>query len=252
MDFATEIKMHHATRAKAVRLIETLTAEYPRLTLEAVPGDDIDHETYTNELFGFEVLVDGEEVVLESDGPKVPELADILDACIEQEINPEANPEEGDEEEERGSGSVVPEKYRQQYREQSTTGQSCGDWLAEQLALDTLVADKLNVEALIGVFVNNGLDMNAPWALGRFTQSRGWQGRFRMSGRAVLEKQVLLTGTYFNALDEAITPSAGWLDAMAEKHGKWLAKQRKLQAEADVAVTEAVEGPTTTDTPEAE
>ena len=53
-EFAPSIRFHHATRAKAARLVETLAAEYPRLTLEVVPGDKIDHETYTNDLGMFD------------------------------------------------------------------------------------------------------------------------------------------------------------------------------------------------------
>lgn len=112
-----------------------LAAEYPRLTLEAVPGDEIDHELYTNDLFGFEVLVDDGDVIFES--TKVPELADILDACAEQEIDP-AQGVYDEEEEDEAPATVVPEKYRQQYREVSTTGQCNGDWLAETLAAETL------------------------------------------------------------------------------------------------------------------
>ena len=233
----SNIKMHHATRAKAERLIAMLAAEYPRLTLEAVPGEEIDHETYTNSLFGFEVVLDGETPVLES--AQVPELADILDACGEMEVDP-STPEGEEDEEPKGSASVVPEKYRQQYRTASSTGQSCGDWLAEQLAGDTIDADgKLNVEDLIAVFEANGLDLNASWAVNR---SRGWQGRFRMTGRNILEKQVALAGFYCLPGNRVIDAPAEWLATMEAKHGKWLAKQRKLQAATETSIKEAVEG----------
>ena len=132
-----------------------------------------------------------------------------------------------------------PDKYRQQYRTASSTGQSCGDWLAEQLAGDTLDADgKLNIESLIAVFEANGLDLNASWAVNR---SRGWQGRFRMTGRNILEKQVALSGIYHEG-DRVIDAPAEWLASMEQKHGKWLAKQRKLQEATETSIKEAVEG----------
>lgn len=228
--FAPTIRMHHATRAKAERLVAMLAAEYPRLTLAVAESDEpIDHEVYETEAVGFEVYIDEEEVVWE--GPKVPELADILDACAEQEIDP-TETDEDEEEEPELTGSIVPNKYRAAYREVSSTGQCNGDWLAEQLAADTLDAEgKLDLNGLIAVYEANELDLNAKWAVARFAQTRGWQGRFRMSGRVVLEKAVALRGTYITVSGAPVVPSAEWLEQMEAKHGKWLAKQRKIETE---------------------
>lgn len=93
----------------------------------------------------------------------------------------------------------MPQKYRAIYREVSSTGQSNGDWLAERLTADTTDADgKMNLDDLLAIFEANGVDLNAKWALARFTQSPGWRGRFRMSGRNVLEKIVARDGVYFD------------------------------------------------------
>lgn len=239
MDFFTEIRMHHATRAKAAKLAALFEAEYPRLSLVAVEGEETDHEIYTHELGGFEVQVDEDNVLLESE--KVPELADVLDACAEQEIDPTKDDEE--EEEPEFSGSVVKEKYRAAYREASTNGQTCGDWLAERLVDDTTGgAGKLDIDELVAVFEANGVDLSAKWAVARHTGTRGWQGRFRMSGRIVLEKVVVLRGTYISTGGMVVEPPAVWLEAMEAKHEKWLRKERKAAAAALEATKSAVEG----------
>ena len=223
--FAPTIRMHHATRAKAARLAAMLDAEYPQLSLVAVPGDEIDHEIYEHDLDTFEITVDDGDVVWTGD--KVPELADVLDACAAADIDLT----EEEEEEPEYRSTVVPLKYREIYRDVSSTGQSNGDWLAERLTADTTNADgKMNLDDLLRIFEANGVDLNAKWALARFTQSPGWRGRFRMSGRNVLEKIVARDGVYFDGTGAKVTPHAEWREAMAEKHAKWLAKEAKAAA----------------------
>lgn len=152
---------------------------------------------------GFELVgVEDDDVIAEFD--KVPELADVLETCADAEIDPA-----GEEEEEERGGNIVGEKYRQLYREVSTTGQSNGDWLAERLTADTTNADgKMNLDDLLAIFERNGVDLSAKWALARFTQSPGWRGRFRMSGRNVLEKIVARDGVYFDGTGAKVTPRA--------------------------------------------
>lgn len=216
------VKMHHATRAKADRLAEMLKAEYPALVLAAlaapVPGDDLPS------LQAWKVWA-GDTEVLVTEDKKLPELADILEAADEAGIDPEEGAE--DEEEAEASGSVVKSVYRKIYSEVSSNKQTCGDWLAEQLVNDTTDGDgKLNVETLIFVLEANGVDLDAKWAQARFTQSHGWKGRFRMSGRIVLEKLVTLRGVYIGPEGE-IAPDPEWLADMQAKHAKWIAKMQK-------------------------
>lgn len=249
--YAAEIQMHHATRAKAAKLHDMLAAEYPALTLIAVAGDEIDHETHTHSLQGFKVTaavaVDrtGDDMQDETDitiyeGEKVPSLAMILDTCAEEDIDPVGDEDEDDA---RPSGSVVPESYRTAYRTASTTGRSNGDWLAERLAADTLNADGvLIIDDFVAILSANGVDMTGKWAQMRFTQSRGWQGRFRMNGRQVLEKMVAKAGVYIDHTGTEITPHGDWLDITRGKHAKWLAKEAKRDAAAEKAIKEMVEG----------
>lgn len=234
IDHFAGISMHHATRAKANKLAQTLMAEYPRLSLTA--------DTHNDAAVGWVVTFapDTEEEQEVYSGDKVPSLALVLDTCAEEGLDPSA-PEEDDEP--RLSGSVVPPKYRNEYRVASTTGRSNGDWLAEQLANDTLDNEgKLNLDDFVVVLERNGVALTGKWAALRFSGGRGWQGRFRMNGRQVLEKQVVKAGVYIDATGGALKPSEEWMADMGAKHAKWLAKEAKREATATEAVKTAVEG----------
>lgn len=243
--FAPTIQMHHATRTKATKLMATFAAEYPALTLSVTPGSVVDHEDYTHAVGAFVVTaeIEGEETTI-AEGDKVPSLAAVLDACIEMDIDPSAD----EDDEPTHSGSVVPEIYRKLYREISTTRRSCGDWLAEQLAIDTLdVKGKLNVDDMVAILEANGVNLSAKWAQMRFTQTAGWQGRFRMSGRQVMEKLVAKSGVYIDHTGTEHAPDGKWMVAMRTKHAKWLEKEAKreaaiaAEAEADAAKQIAAE-----------
>lgn len=238
-DFAPGITMHGNTRKAATKLATTFALEYPRLVLTATAD--------TNDTaIGFVVTFapDTEEEAEVYTGPKVPSLALILDTCAEEGLDPSA-PDE-DEDAPRVSGSVVPEKYRADYRLNSTTGRSNGDWLAEQLANDTLDAKgNLVMDDFVAVLERNAVPLTGKWAALRFGGGRGWQGRFRMNGRQVLEKLVCKAGVYVDATGQQLTPSPEWMADMSVKHAKWLAKEAKREAAATEAVKSAVEGNTT-------
>lgn len=232
--FHPEVTMHHATRGKAAKLATTLAAEYGRLVLLPI----VDNDTAV----GFRVVFDheGEEEQEVYSGDKVPSLAIVLDTCAEEGIDPTPTEEE---EAPRVSGSVVPAKYRDEYRLASTTGRSNGDWLAEQLASDTLDGKgNLQLEDFRAVLANNGVDQTGKWARLPESGGRGWQGRFRMNGRQVLEKLVVKTRAYVDSTGKTLTPSDEWLADMESKHGKWLAKEAKREAAATEAVKSTVEG----------
>lgn len=235
------IAMHHATRAKAEKLQAMLAAEYPRLSLSPVPAEESDRDDGKEDLASWDVIVDSDDdnTILATEDKHVPEIADILDACAEQEIDPTASDE--DDEDQRQSGSVVAETYRQAYRVQSSTGTTCGDWLAERLTADTTGADgKVNIADLTHIFETNGLDLRAKWA--NPAKSNGWQGRYRMSGRLALEKRIALARVYRDHQGAVIHPHAEWLDANDKKHAKFLEKEAKRAAAAEAAIRAAVGG----------
>ena len=222
--FASGIAMHHATRAKATRLMQLLSAEYPRLQLLC----DTEEDDEGNErAIAFEVEMDGEDELIWT-GPKVPELADILDACAERELNPTTAEEE---EEAKVSGSVVPEAYRTQYRAASSNGQTCGDWLAEWLVTETN-SKTFSVPDFKAICENNGLDMTKPWARLPESGQQGWVGRYRMNGRQALEKIVAQVGTVTDAIGVKHEVPQSFLDTIRAKHAKWLAKQAKIEEAA--------------------
>lgn len=236
-EFAPSVKMHHATRAKAMRLSVALQAEYPRLTLIATEGDAIDHEVYEVELAGFEVLVDEDEAIWTGD--KLPELADILDACQEAEIDPTTADEDDEEEEQRG-GSVVASTYRNIYALASSNGQGNGDFLHETLVAYCAGVKGFVIESFQTVLRDNGIEPETTkW--GRNTTGNGWQGRYRMSGRLALEKAIALTGE-FRLDGQPVTGNDFdvFLAEMMAKHAKAIEKAAKAAAKAlGAAKTEA-------------
>ncbi len=221
-------RIHHATKAKAEKLASLFEGEYPALVLVAVEGENetLSHfATYHRETLAQEQ--DDWTLVLET--AKVPELADVVEACEEAELDAEQI-------EAKQQGMHVPEKYRLLYAEVSSTGRSNGDWLAEWLADETIVDDKTDYEKLRTIFEANDLDLSRPWAK---SSGRGAEGRFRMNGRQVLQKQVALVGFVKDATGKKVPQDRDfgeWLAHVQEKHASWIAKQNKA---AKAAVGEA-------------
>jgi len=213
-----------------------LAAEYPALEVAPI-GNEI------GKLDRFVTSwTDGadEDRVIVLTTKKVPEIADIFAACDDMDLDPEALEAE---EEDRTSSSIVPEHFRKLYRENSSTGRSNGDWLAERLATDTLGAkDKFIVEYFTQVLENNGVDLSGKWAQARFNLANGGSGRYRMNGRQVMEKTVAKQGVYFDALQVEHEVPADFLATLRSKHAKWLEKEAKKDAAAEAAIKETVEG----------
>lgn len=236
-EFAPGIAMHHATRAKATKLMVLLAAEYPKLQLLCDTEED---DNGKEKAIAFEVEFDGEDELIYT-GEKVPSLADLLDTCAERDLDPSADEEE---EEPKVSGSVVPEIYRARYKTQSTNGQSNGDWLAEWLVERTNGVNGFNADDFRAICEMNGLDLTRGWALLPTSGQLGWQGRYRMNGRQVMEKIVAKSGFIVDAFGVAHAAPEAFMVILRDKHAKWLAKQAKIEAAQAEAIKQAVEGPT--------
>lgn len=219
-DLSTEIRLHHATRAKATKLQGMLAAEYPALSLFAAVDDD------AVSAWNVVYLADTDEEAVIYEGSKVPDLADLLIICEEEGYDPETKPE-GEEEEPEISGSVVPEHYRLQYREMSSNGQTCGDWLAEWLVNETHTLDGFNVDEFTGILHANEVDMTMPWAKLPESGQKGWVGRYRMNGRQTLEKLVAYRGWVKDARGGVHVVPENALAILQTKHEKWIAKEDK-------------------------
>ena len=229
-------KVHHATATKAFRLASVFAAEYPALTLEAEVDEAASRVTSWTVCCA--VYSDDEPdatEILTSD--KVPDLADVLEACEEAGVDPEAGVEE--EEEPVVSGSVVPEVYRARYRAASSNGQTCGDWLAEWLVDQTTNPEtgNLSVPDLTAIFEANDLDMTATWAKLPTSGQKGWVGRYRMNGRQSLERQVAVSQKLYDGRATEVEVPEGEMALLRAKHAKLIAKLEK-QAKADVGATE--------------
>lgn len=213
-------RIHHATRAKAEKLADILAAEYAALQLRPLYNED------ESTVSGFAVVHVEDEETSVYEGAKVPELSDLLDACEDMGLDPETPEVENER-----SGSVVPEEYRAMYREMSSNGQTCGDWLAEFLVLHTHGIDGFNVADFQAIIETNGLDQSRPWAKLPESGQAGWIGRYRMNGRQALEKLVAQRGWVKDASGNQHDLPEADLAILRRKHAKWLAKEvRKAEA----------------------
>lgn len=152
-----------------------------------------------------------------------PELTDVLEVVEELEL--ELGTVEYKE--------VVPQKYKILYAERGNPNH-CGDWLAlwlsEALTIEGIVEGttktgkpskrkkkSFDLDGFRALLDANGVDMSGKWA---HSQARGWQGRFRMNGRQLLEIRILeQNGVLFTAEGEQIQAPAQWLQDIAERHG---------------------------------
>lgn len=116
----------------------------------------------------------------------------------------------------------------------------CGDWLAETLDARFLDFDsKFDVDAFNECLRENGVEFTGKWANLPNSNKRGWQGRYRMNGRAKLEVKVAVHG-WLKLDGELLTPPQSELRRLREKHAKHLkeieeaAKDSASPAPADV------------------
>jgi hypothetical protein len=143
------------------------------------------------------VQADGDFVAYATKGEKEeiardPELEDLLETIREHFAGTDAD--EGDEDE--ATGSVVPDKYKQKYAAEGHAGH-CGDWLALELNRLCIVKDEAgkqvtDLDRLETIANANGVAPDRVDKLG--TETRGWQGRYRMTVRNMLTKVVAAKG----------------------------------------------------------
>lgn len=140
----------------------------------------------------------------------------------EQEENPvddegeltEEAANEGEQEEGSGKGSVVAAKYRKRYAE-AGHADNCGDWLANVLAEETHGTEGFDLEAYTHLLDSNGVDYSKYQ-----NRSRGWQGRFRMTTRAILTKAVAASGYLIVRGNKKVKAPAEWVELNKPKPKK--------------------------------
>lgn len=144
-------------------------------------------------------------------------MSDVLEALTtgEEDEIAEADAEALDEEDEK-SGSVVPDKYKEQYKEAGHPN-TCGDWLANELKDRTTGSNgKLDVDAVDEIARLNGISLAK-----LNTTSNGWQGRYRMTARNMLVKVVAKQGFLTVPSEEGdhgeVKAPAEWVSSNAPK-----------------------------------
>ena len=107
-------------------------------------------------------------------------------------------PQDQTEEEEKVVNTVVHEKYKNQYvanaaalgETKKAAKRSNWDWLAQRIAEECLdEKGKISITGFTELLDLNGVD-HSKWT----NRNQGWEGRFRMTGRVVLQKVVANTG----------------------------------------------------------
>ena len=114
--------------------------------------------------------------------------------------------------------SVVQTKYKHRYAERAVAAglkrkaaqRSSWDWLAQTLAGEVLVKEKLQVEKFLALLEANGVD-HSRWT----NRSKGWEGRLRMTGRLALQRVVAEAGVLKTADGEELQAPAEWVAKFA-------------------------------------
>lgn len=215
--------------------LKMIVLEYPGLKAEVNENGDWD----------VTVLADEDEATFD-EARLGDALGDALAYCEENALDPTEAPEgveEEADEESKASGSVVPERYRQIYKEASQSGKNCGDWLASWLEDETTTADGFDFHEFRAILIANNVPMNTPWAQMFESGHRGWQGRFRMNGRQVLEKHVAVAGKAYKSNGAEVKVPSEALAILREKHAKFVAKaEAKASDDAKAAKDIASQG----------
>ena len=117
------------------------------------------------------------------------------------------------EDEEKVPNSIVKDKFKVKYIENAVAQgltskaakRSNWDWLSQQLATFCLSdKGKIDIGAFTDVLDANGID-HSKWT----NRNKGWEGRFRMTGRVALQKVVANSGVlkWPGELEDTAAPS---------------------------------------------
>lgn len=125
-----------------------------------------------------------------------------------------------DGEEEKVPNSVVKDKFKTRYIENAKAAgetskaakRSNWDWLAQTLAEHCLGdKGKIDINKFVDILDANGVD-HSRWT----NRNKGWEGRFRMTGRVALQKIVAQNNLLKTTVSE-IVPPTGWVERYKAK-----------------------------------
>jgi len=112
--------------------------------------------------------------------------------------------------------SCVQVAYKTRYAERAVAAgtkrkaaqRSCWDWLAQTIAGECLVGkDRIDIDKFRALLVANGLEEKPWWN----TRTKGWEGRFRMSGRLALQRVVAEAGVLLTTDGDELVPPTEWV-----------------------------------------
>ena len=159
--------------------------------------------------------------MVEEHAPFMKEVEDEIEADALEKFMGDGEGDAVEVEEVKEPNSIVKDKFKVKYIENAkamgatskAAKRSNWDWLSQQLAAACL-SDKGKIE--IGAFKDildaNGVD-HSRWT----NQNKGWEGRFRMTGRVALQKVVANNG-------KLLTPGGTEIEAPTEFIAKYKTK----------------------------
>ena len=147
---------------------------------------------------------------------------DAIDVEIPSELEAtEGEPFVGDDEEPKVVNSIVKDKFKEKYianaiamgETKKAAKRSNWDWLAQQLAAACLSEKgKIEIGAFKDILDANGVD-HSRWT----NKNKGWEGRFRMTGRVALQKVVANAGALVTAGGTVIEAPAEFVEKYKTK-----------------------------------
>jgi hypothetical protein len=159
-----------------------------------------------------------ERAIQDAKEPEEPKTAEPWDTMDEKEYDeyvlgkePE---EEAAEEEVKLPNSVVAPKFKDKYIanavekgiKDKAARRSNWDWLARIIARECLdTKGKIDIEEFKKILERNGVDYSK-WT----NRNKGWEGRFRMTGRVALQKRVANNGVLYLE-EEGEFPPEEWI-----------------------------------------
>jgi len=179
-------------------------AEIDRLRMEA-HGNVEDHDVVVEEPVMHvheEPTTEGGTQVLTKE--EVAELENANDAAIEAQAEAEV------EQDNKQNNSVVQAKFKDKYLNNAralgikgkAAKRSNWDWLSQQIAMICLgEKDKIRIADFKALLDANGVD-HSRWT----NTNKGWEGRFRMTGRVALQKVVANNNVLKTSSGDQIPP----------------------------------------------
>ena len=152
-----------------------------------------------------------------------PEEKADYESALEGDVQPEEADlviPDPDGEEAREPNSIVAEKFKTKYIENAralgvagkAAKRSNWDWLAQEIAAECLKEkEKIDIQEFMDLLELNGVDYSK-WT----NRNKGWEGRFRMTGRVALQRIVANQGHLKKKMSESIPPPA-WVERFKTK-----------------------------------